>query len=170
MLVEVSLGEVLDKLSILEIKKENITDSNKLSHILKEYNYLFPLLEKFIDNEHYIQLKKVNLNIWNLCEDTRIPNIESKQYINNIIDIVNYNDARFRIKNKLNILFDSNLKEQKSYQTKIVEYELKEINHKIILEIKNLSIFNDKVIIHNINHIDKNLLTVFQSDPNIFIH
>lgn len=168
MLVEVSLGEALDKLSILEIKKEKITDHSKLSEIQKEFNYLYPLLEPYLCNELYLMLKQINLDIWKFCDDIRIPNLNSKEYIQNCIDIINYNDARFKIKNKINLLFDSSLKEQKSYQPKVISYNVTDINEHVIQEIKRLSLFNDIITISNSNHIDVTPLKIFfQSDKSI---
>jgi hypothetical protein len=137
--VEVSIGELVDKFSILEIKLDNITDNNKKIEVEKEYSILKEHCNHYIIHETYLYylLKFVNYKIWNLTNKVKNNNIldcvdiihqESIQLIKHtnsmLIDyakiykeIFDYNQKRFRIKNFFNIKFDSGLKEQKSYNT-----------------------------------------------------
>ena len=76
-LVEVSVGELLDKISILEIKKEKIKDINKLKYINDEYNVLKEQLEKNVKsddklNSHFKNLKKINSKLWIIEDEKRL--------------------------------------------------------------------------------------------------
>ena len=70
--LEVSLGEAFDKLTILYIKQQNISDNRK-NDIIKEYNYLFNELSNYINDYKYLYnfLFKINLKIWNLMDIIR---------------------------------------------------------------------------------------------------
>jgi RimJ/RimL family protein N-acetyltransferase len=112
----VSYGEALDKLTILEIKLNKITDNRRLD-VEKEYFQLYDVLKDLIakTKEHYDKLKDVNLSIWikqDIFRDTN--NIDIKQKL--CIEIIEENDERFRIKNKINTILNSSLKEQKGYK------------------------------------------------------
>lgn len=115
-LLEVSLGEALDKLSILEIKLEKIKDQEKLKHVQKEYDTILNQIDK--NNIYYNQLKQKNLEIWDLMDKLMNQNLDKELDDNeyNLIcrKTVLENDNRFKIKNKINE--NSNLKEQKSYK------------------------------------------------------
>jgi hypothetical protein len=116
MLIEISEGEALDRLSILEIKKNRIHNPLQLLEIEKEINNLSSinsLKEKYI--LYYKLLVSVNISIWdkmNLSKE--IVEINSK-YAQNAYEIFVHNQQRFRIKNIINYSENSNLKEQKSY-------------------------------------------------------
>ena len=110
--LEVSLGEALDKLTILDIKCNKIKDERR-TDCLKEYNLLLESLQSYVDkfSYHYKILKEINLTIWNLQDtihkDTNLTNTYGK--------ILKENDRRFRVKKKINDIANSNLKEQKGY-------------------------------------------------------
>jgi hypothetical protein len=110
--LEVSLGEALDKLTILDIKCDKIKDERR-TDCLKEYNLLLGFLQSYVDkfSYHYKILKEINLTIWNLQDnihkDTNLTNTYGK--------ILKENDRRFRVKKKINELANSSLKEQKGY-------------------------------------------------------
>lgn len=116
----ISIGEGLDKLTILEIKYNLISDPNKKENIKKEIDVIIPMLKIYKDKceFHYKCLLDTNKRIWNLCETVRYKNCSLDEYCKLSRDIVDENDNRFRIKNKINLLLNSNLKEQKSYISK----------------------------------------------------
>jgi hypothetical protein len=108
----VSLGEALDKLTILDIKCEKIKDSRR-DDCLKEYNTLYDSLKDYVTkfSYHYRILKEINLKIWNLQDSIH----KDKNLTNTYGQILKENDRRFRVKKQINNLANSNLKEQKGY-------------------------------------------------------
>jgi len=129
MKIEVSIGEVFDKISILEIKKERIKDEKKLIHIDNELHILNRDVKRegiIIDKDLYSVLKKINEDIWDLEDVLREKeknHIYDEEFIRNAeLDSV-LNDKRFFVKNEINNLYDSNIKEQKSYDH--LKYEVK---------------------------------------------
>jgi len=121
---EISVGELFDKLSILEIKKSKIKDSLKRNVVLKELNSLQQTVSKNIKKSKsltklYTELKSINLKLWKIEEDIRY--CERQKYFKNKFiklarDVYFTNDKRFVIKNKINSLIKSNLCEVKSYR------------------------------------------------------
>jgi len=75
MKIEVSIGEIVDKLSILEIKKDNVTDTEKLKNVTKEYEYLFDIVNNELnistDSELYKELLSINKELWSIEDDIR---------------------------------------------------------------------------------------------------
>lgn len=125
----VSLGEAIDKLTILDIKLDKIKDNRKID-VKKEYDLLYEKLKEFIIKYEnlYQTMKKVNLIIWDMMDILRDGNVEEGLYLKNCKECIEYNDIRFRVKNKINYVSNSLLKEQKSYK----------INRLIIVINKNL--------------------------------
>lgn len=165
----VSLGEAIDKLTILDIKLDKITDNRRID-VEKEYNLLYEKLSEFIIkyNDLYQSMKKVNLLIWNMMDILRDGNLDEQTYLKVCRECIEYNDIRFRVKNKINYLSNSALKEQKSYK---INRLLIEINPNIIdiidftKPIKYFSFFYDEVIIiHNKN---SGLIEEFKYDPTV---
>ena len=122
-LVEVSAGELLDKLSILEIKKEKIKDPNKIKFILDEYSILNEQFDKnIVSNEKikklYQSLKEINEKLW-VIEDDKRQCEKDKEFGEKFIklsrDVHFYNDNRAKIKLEINNLTDSKIKEIKEY-------------------------------------------------------
>ena len=122
-LVEVSAGELLDKLSILEIKKEKIKDPNKIKFILDEYSILNEQFAKnIVSNEKlkklYQSLKEINEKLW-VIEDDKRQCEKDKEFGEKFIklsrDVHFYNDNRAKIKLEINNLTDSKIKEIKQY-------------------------------------------------------
>jgi len=122
--VPVSLGELIDKITILEIKANKISDLKKLNNINNELEALLKVLVK-IDreektfNELYIELKQVNQELWDI--EDKIRNLEKNKIFNEeFIEVARSvyikNDKRFYLKNKINEKFDSEYKEEKSYE------------------------------------------------------
>jgi RimJ/RimL family protein N-acetyltransferase len=114
----VSYGEAIDKLTILDIKLHKITD-NRRTEVKKEYDKLYYYLQEYITKcqFYYNILREINLSIW---EKQDIFRYSSDINIKNslCIDIIEENDRRFRIKNKINTSLNSLLKEQKGYKIK----------------------------------------------------
>ena len=122
-LVEVSVGELLDKISILEIKKEKIKDLNKLKYINDEYNVLKEQLEKNVKsddklNNHFKNLKEINSKLWVIEDDKRLCEKNSdfgEKFIKLSRDIHFFNDNRAKIKLEINNHTGSKIKEIKEY-------------------------------------------------------
>ncbi len=124
-LVEVSVGELLDKISILEIKKDKIKDSEKLKFINYEHNVLKDQLDKKVKtnkkiDELFRSLKKINFQLWVIEDDKRICEKNSnfgEKFIKLSRDVHFLNDERARLKLKINELTGSVIKEIKQYQS-----------------------------------------------------
>ena len=121
-LVEVSVGELLDKMSILEIKKEKIKDQNSLKFISDEYEILKNELEKNIKideklKEMFNKLKEINSRLWVIEDNKRLCEKKSKfgeEFIRLSRD-VHLNDDRAKIKLEINNHTGSKIKEIKEY-------------------------------------------------------
>lgn len=122
MKIEVSNGELLDKLSILKLKLANITDQEKLDNIQKEFDILNPLAQelfkKYDIEEAYENLESINQKLW-FIEDW-LRDLESRQcFKEEFIELARAvyftNDKRSECKKTLNILTNSNIVEEKSY-------------------------------------------------------
>tara|TARA_R110002073_G_scaffold10384_5_gene50184 strand:- start:8193 stop:9734 length:1542 start_codon:yes stop_codon:yes gene_type:complete len=114
----VSMGEALDKLTILDIKMKKITDARRVD-VEKEFNLLSSKLEKYMKEYsfYYNILLSINESIWDmqdLFRDSKDPQEQNKL----CIKIIKENDNRFRVKKKINNLSNSSLKEQKGYKPK----------------------------------------------------
>ena len=122
-LVEVSVGELLDKISILEIKKDRIKDSNKLKFIDEEYEVLKNELEKNIKIDEklakfFTALKNVNSKLWIIEDEKRKCEKESdfgENFIRLSRDVHFLNDDRAKIKLEMNNHTGSIIKEIKEY-------------------------------------------------------
>ena len=122
-LIEVSIGELLDKISILEIKKDKIKDPDKLSFIFDELSKLKDELEKNVKhdaklNDLHQSLKIINLRLWDIEDDKRRCEKE-KDFTENFIklsrDVHILNDDRAKIKLEINNHTGSIIKEIKEY-------------------------------------------------------
>jgi len=116
--IEVSVGEVLDKISILEIKRKKIKDSNKLKNINKEFLVLSESFPNFKEQEDYNKLLEINTALWDIEDKLRIK--ESKQSFDEVFislarDVYFTNDKRSNIKKRINLKMGSDLIEEKSY-------------------------------------------------------
>ena len=122
-LIEVSAGELLDKISILHIKIDKIKDKNSLNFIKKEYDVLIQERDKNIHlndeiNNLYIELKTVNEKLWVIEDEKRLYEKNSKfdkEFIRVSRDIHFLNDKRAEIKLNINKILDSNIREIKQY-------------------------------------------------------
>ena len=124
MKIEVSHGEIVDKLTILQIKKENITDQIKLDNIIKEYNYLLSVVENDLsistESPEYLELLSINKELWVIEDDIRDKE-RIKEFDDDFIKLsraVYYtNDVRAKIKKEINLKHSSGFVEEKSYQS-----------------------------------------------------
>ena len=122
-LVEVSVGELLDKISILEIKSEKIKDPEKLNFINDEYKILKDQLQANIKLDTVIEnlynsLKEVNLKLWTIEDDKRLCEKNSnfgEKFIKLSRDVHFLNDERAKIKLEINNITGSKIKEIKEY-------------------------------------------------------
>lgn len=116
MKVEVSLGEAIDKLSILELKRVKIQDEAKRVDIEKEIHALAECQSYTITYElYYTMLLYVNGQIWDLTDVIKRMTPQDVAFASTSHQIFELNQKRFRIKNWFNLLTNSNIKEQKSY-------------------------------------------------------
>jgi hypothetical protein len=120
--IPVSIGELIDKLSILHVKQVMILDNSKLEFINKEFELLYNFSSSYLNDEKlldlYHQLVNVNTTLWKIEDELRI--IESQKIFDNkFIElsrlVYKNNDIRFTIKNTINQLTNSEMQEQKDY-------------------------------------------------------
>ena len=122
-IVEVSVGELLDKISILEIKKEKIKDSDKLKFINNEHEILKTQYDQNVQNNEKIEklfesLKDINLKLWTIEDDKRLCEKEKdfgERFIKLSRQVHSLNDDRAKIKLEINDLCGSKIKEIKEY-------------------------------------------------------
>jgi len=122
MKIEVSIGEIVDKLTILHIKMENILDPEKLKNIAKEYGYLKDVVEDDLkistESEEYLKLLNINKELWDIEDDIRDKE-RNGEFDNKFIELARAvyvtNDKRADAKKEINIKFGSNFVEEKSY-------------------------------------------------------
>lgn len=123
MLIEISEGEALDRLSILEIKKANITDEIRLVEIEKElqqYDKIQAIKNKY--SIYYKLLYYVNQKIWDRTNEVKERVVYDEQYATWSFDIFEWNQQRFRMKDIINCSENAIIKEQKSYSKKSIIY------------------------------------------------
>ena len=122
--IPVSFGELIDKLTILEIKKSKITDNEKLKNIQLEFELLNKKYQTKLKDTKELQvfydaLLEVNHKLWKIEDKIRILE-NSKEFNEEFIDLARsvykLNDERFAIKNEINKTFDSEIQEQKEYE------------------------------------------------------
>jgi predicted transposase YbfD/YdcC len=119
--IEVSIGEIVDKLSILRIKKNNITDEDKLVNINKEYDYLYHKVfqELKIDTSDFYEMIMVNEILWSV-EDSIRDKERNKEFDQDFIEMARSvyitNDRRAEIKKQINLKYNSQFVEEKSYK------------------------------------------------------
>lgn len=119
----ISLGELVDKISILIIKEKNITDETKLDHVKKELDFLQKTLMNYVQQEEintYLEnLININSKLWNIEDDIRECE-RKKLFDQTFIDLARSvyftNDERAKVKNDINKAFGSELVEVKSYE------------------------------------------------------
>ena len=121
--IEVSFGEIVDKLSILQIKTEKITDNDKLTNVTKEYLYLHEIVFSKLNishDEQYMRLLEVNRELWDI-EDKIRDKERDKEFDSDFIELARSvyftNDKRAEIKKEINLKYNSTFVEEKSYNS-----------------------------------------------------
>ena len=125
MKIEISNGELIDKITILEIKLIEIEDKDKLINIQKEFDILNPLVEELFEKydgqlqNHYLELAKINGELWdieNWIRDCEREKRFDKEFVELARSVYITNDKRCEVKKLINILTSSGLVEEKSYK------------------------------------------------------
>lgn len=120
--VPISIGELIDKLSILHVKKTKITNIDKLNYVNNEFELLYNFSSVFLNDEEvlklYHELVETNSKLWDIEDNLRV--IETKKNFDiNFIELSRSvyftNDKRFKLKDKINTLTNSDVREQKDY-------------------------------------------------------
>ena len=123
-LAEISAGELIDKITILEIKKTKITNKDKLKNIEKELSSLNSTMKKSIVDQNKIKdfinkLKVINLKLWDIEDKKRAAEKKAnfdEKFIELARNVYKLNDERAKIKLSINNTLGSNIKEVKSYE------------------------------------------------------
>ena len=120
--VPVSIGEMIDKLSILQVKKTKISDEIKLEFVNKEFEILHNLSSIHLNNLEieslYHQLVEINSSLWDVEDKLRVLEKEKKfegEFISLARKVYFTNDERFRLKNEINSITSSEIREVKDY-------------------------------------------------------
>jgi hypothetical protein len=125
-----SIGEAIDKLTILDIKLERISDANRKADVQREHDALLKhaTLTEFIQThtDLYNTMKKANAIIWDMMDVLRdgASRISGEEYLKTCKDCIEFNDIRFRIKSRINQASNSELREQKSYKVTVVKLSI----------------------------------------------
>ena len=122
--IPISHPQLIDKLTILTIKLQKITDVVKIKNIQIEYHFLNNIYELLIKEDpnikdYFNELMSINMKLWEIEDNIRklekIQKFDS-EFIKLARDVYKTNDKRFDLKNQINDLFNSTIKEQKSYE------------------------------------------------------
>ena len=120
-LVPISIGELVDKLTILEIKKDKL-DSQKVKNVANEFKILSSILKKSninVDNKLTNKLKEINKKLWEIEDLIRLKekdNIFDDEFISLARSVYKSNDERSKIKKEINLIYKSFIIEEKSYK------------------------------------------------------
>ena len=121
--IEASIGELIDKITILEIKRKKIQDKNSLEIVNKEYSSLTDTMEKNLVINYKIknlweELREINLKLWEIEDSKRLAE-KNKKFDENFIELARnvyrFNDKRAKIKSQINQLSGSSIREIKQY-------------------------------------------------------
>jgi len=122
MIIEISIGEAFDRLTILKIKSEKIKDEAKLTNVMKEYYYLQNLmndeLEVDEDNEDFKRLLEINETLWeveDLLREFEQANSFGEEFVHLARSVYVLNDKRAIAKKEINMAYGSQFVEEKSY-------------------------------------------------------
>ena len=120
MRIEVSIGEIIDKLSILQIKISFITDDEKLNNVKKEYDYLYNIVfnEMKIKQSDFSNMVDINQVLWKIEDDIRDKErdkVFDTEFIELARSVYTTNDKRAEIKKEINLKYGSLFVEEKSY-------------------------------------------------------
>lgn len=120
MKIEVSIGEIIDKLSILQIKTSFIKDDEKLNNVKKEYDYLYNIVfnEMKIKQSDFSNMVDINQVLWKIEDDIRDKErdkVFDTEFIELARSVYTTNDKRAEIKKEINLKYGSLFVEEKSY-------------------------------------------------------
>lgn len=121
MKIEVSHGEIVDKLTILQIKTERIEDTTKLENVKKEFEYLSEVVSEFMDIQNdklYKELYEINCRFWDIqdkCREFERTQDFGEAYISTVRSVYVTNEERSEVKKAINLQTGSNFVEEKSY-------------------------------------------------------
>jgi hypothetical protein len=120
--VPVSVGELIDKLSILQVKKTKISNPEKLEYIKKEFELLYNLSAEYLNNnlieDLFHNLVSTNSNLWEIEDRLRILEKEGRfegEFVDMARKVYFTNDKRFELKNEINSITSSEIREVKEY-------------------------------------------------------
>lgn len=170
--IDVSLGEIVDKYSILEIKSKKIQDINRLTYVKKEMDLLNPLISDLVRKYrfHYECLYNINTEIWEITDDVKSGKLSGEDQYKKYQDAFTLNEYRFRIKAKFDKLGKSEIREQKSYSTVCIGIEalplyLEYTN--LNAKIRALTLIYDDVVVQSTPQMIKQVSFLFENDPHI---
>ena len=121
--IPVSVGELIDKLSILHVKQLKISNEEKLEYVNKEFELLYNISSYYLNKQEienlYHQLVEINKKLWDIEDKLRV--IESENnFDSTFIELARKvyftNDERFRLKNEINLITSSEIREMKDYK------------------------------------------------------
>ena len=121
-IIPVSVGELIDKITILEIKQEKIQDTNKLANITNELLLLKSISHNVVQNKIeplIVELKEINFLLWSIEEKKRFKEKKEsfdQEFIELARSVYMYNDKRAEIKRQINLITNSDIIEEKSYE------------------------------------------------------
>ena len=120
MKIEVSIGEIVDKLSILQIKISFIKDEEKLNNVKKEYDYLYDIVfnEMKIEQSDFFDMVSINQKLWKIEDDIRDKErdkVFDEEFVELARSVYFTNDERAEVKKKINLKYGSLFVEEKSY-------------------------------------------------------
>jgi hypothetical protein len=120
--IPIGIGELIDKLSILRVKQIMVSNQNKLEFVNKEFELLYNFSSMYLDDEQiyniYHELVDTNSILWKIEDELRIKEKNKSfddEFVNLARKVYITNDIRFSLKNKINELFNSEIREQKDY-------------------------------------------------------
>ena len=118
----VSVGELIDKLSILHVKQTKITNEEKLIYVNKEFELLYNMSSVYLENAEieslYHQLVDTNSKLWDIEDRLRVLESEGRwegEFVDFARKVYFTNDIRFELKNEINKITDSEIREVKDY-------------------------------------------------------
>ena len=120
MKIEVSIGEIVDKLSILQIKTSFIKDEEKLNNVKKEYDYLYDIVfnEMKIEQSDFFDMVSINERLWKIEDDIRDKErdkVFDEEFVELARSVYFTNEERAEVKKKINLKYGSLFVEEKSY-------------------------------------------------------
>ncbi|MFA6008898.1 MAG: DUF6165 family protein [Desulfobacteraceae bacterium] len=121
MKIDISTGELVDKVTILSIKQEKISNPEKLANVRKEYAILITPMNDaglFVDSDEFLRLKDINLKLWDIEDRIRVKEVESAfddEFISLARSVYFINDDRAAVKKEINLKYNSDLVEEKEY-------------------------------------------------------